>query len=63
VWAPPETGFYENESLPFKPLHAMMDALSHQLRRPGSRLDRLIADEIGALARLLLVLPFKLLPH
>jgi energy-coupling factor transporter ATP-binding protein EcfA2 len=47
---------YENESLPFKALDAMMDDLSHQLRYLRPRLDGLIPDEIGALARLFPVL-------
>ena len=47
---------YENESLPFKALDALMDDMSHQLRHLASHLDRLLPGEIGALARLFPVL-------
>jgi eukaryotic-like serine/threonine-protein kinase len=47
---------YENESLPFKALDALMDDLSHQLRYLAPHIDRLVPAEIGALARLFPVL-------
>jgi tetratricopeptide (TPR) repeat protein len=47
---------YENESLPFKALDALMDDMSHQLRTLAPHLDRFVPGEIGALARLFPVL-------
>jgi energy-coupling factor transporter ATP-binding protein EcfA2 len=47
---------FENESLPFKALDALMDDLSRYLRHLGSRAGRLIVPEIALLARLFPVL-------